>query len=414
MDIPSCFDRCDGLDGRPGTPAAADQISVAGAGGATSLSTIVINERSDSPTIERAEQATITKELTMSWDEAVTRILFMGRGTTQTDSFGLKTKILSAEIRRQHGGYATMRIVSEGKNFDNPPDELEITPVALDIDIIKHPRYAVNLLPNNSDTTTQKQAKQTIIRAIQTYRDAPVTPDESTLTGLISTGGGQNQTIAGLSLKQIAVCIPNANYRSDKPPTPAPGTWEGYTVASPPPAWAADGDPNPPYFYQSYTATGDSVIDLALAAAQEIIGKIWRQQDTPYIVGFKVVWNSYYFKQQPLNPGGIIENPMTEANPALPDYLWSVDDPPTATSKSIFDWIAIYNPQCYSTDGTIPTAAGSNYTISWLRQSDERDYQRTWFKHSRTWIGAPYGYWDPEMYTRQARPSTIADYLLLS
>lgn len=99
-EIPSCFDRCDGLSGRPGTPAAAGQVTTSGPG---STSTVPIDERGDSPTIERAEQATITKDLTMSWDEAATRILFMGRGTTQTDSLGLKTKILSTEIKHQQG-----------------------------------------------------------------------------------------------------------------------------------------------------------------------------------------------------------------------------------------------------------------------------------------------------------------------
>lgn len=408
-EIPSCFDRCDGLDGRPGTPAAAGQVTTSGPG---STSTVPIDERGDSPTIERAEQATITKNLTMSWDEAATRILFMGRGTTQTDSLGLKTKILSTEIQHQHGKYATMRIVSEGKNFDNPPDELEITPVALDIDIIKHPRYAFNLLPNSGDTATQKQAKQTIIRAIQAYRDAPVAPDDTTLLGFLSlsTGGGQNATLAGLALKKIVISVPNTNFNAAQKSTKPPPPEAGYTVASPPPAWASTGDANPVYFYTYYNGTGDSVIDLAIAAANEILSKIWRQQDTPYIVGFKIVWSSYFFKQRPINPGGYIENPITEANPQLPDYLWSTDDPPS--TNTIFDWIAIYNPQCYSTNGQIPTAPGANYSISWLRQADDRDYQRTWYKHVRTWIGAPYGYWDTEMYNRSARPSTIGEYVL--
>ena len=51
-----------------------------------------------------------------------------------------------------------------------------------------------------------------------------------------------------------------------------------------------------PLFYTYYNGTGDSVIDLAIAA-NEILGKIWRQQDAMYIVGFQNRMVILLFKQ---------------------------------------------------------------------------------------------------------------------
>ena len=64
------------------------------------------------------------------------------------------------------------------------------------------------------------------------------------------------------------------------------------------------------------------------------------------------------------------------------------------------------NPQCYSTDGTTL----GDLDISWLRKADEVVYERTWFKVTRTWIGAPIGKWDSDLYNQNDRPQNANDF----
>lgn len=87
-DLPTGFDRADGLDGRLGTATPAGAINADSASGTTSIDDIPIEELPDSPTMERAEQATWTHRFRMSLQEAKTRILSLGRGTVREDSFG--------------------------------------------------------------------------------------------------------------------------------------------------------------------------------------------------------------------------------------------------------------------------------------------------------------------------------------
>ena len=139
--------------------------------------------------------------------------------------------------------------------------------------------------------------------------------------------------------------------------------------------------------------------NLAYAAAQEIITKLWLQEDSPYVIGYRVTWSQYYFRPPFLNPGGYTEDPILEGG--LPAYFGSPDwDYSTST---IFDNIADDNPQCYAD-------ASGNPSISWMRQADEIDYQRTWFRITRTWIGAPVGNWDTQLYTADARPTVYTEY----
>ena len=98
-----------------------------------------------------------------------------------------------------------------------------------------------------------------------------------------------------------------------------------------------------------------------------------------------------------------MENPifdLSAGNPGLPDYFGS---PAFDYSiNTIFDNIGSYNPQCYSGTG-VP---GGPVNISWLRKADVWDYQRTWFKITRTWIGAASAHWDVDLYTQNNRPNT--------
>jgi hypothetical protein len=134
----------------------------------------------------------------------------------------------------------------------------------------------------------------------------------------------------------------------------------------------------------------------------EIIIKYWRGEETPYVVGYEMTWSQYYFVSPWLNPGGYVEDPMTQSTPQLPEYFYSRVFPPNG-SYTIFDYLPYINPQCYSSDGTY---AGS-VNISWLRKADQVEYQRTWFRITRTWIGSPVGFWDSDLYTTNNRPNYL-------
>ena len=161
--------------------------------------------------------------------------------------------------------------------------------------------------------------------------------------------------------------------------------------------------------YDKSAAADDPNLRVAMAssAALEIIQKIWRMEDSPYVVGYQITWSEFHFRPPPLNPGGYIEDPKT-ANPPLPDYFGSTKYPPSpANEDSIFYKIASTNPQCYSSTGQL----GGTTSISWLRKADEIEYQRTWFKVTRTWLGAPIGAWDKQLYSTDGRPMFPTDYL---
>jgi hypothetical protein len=140
--------------------------------------------------------------------------------------------------------------------------------------------------------------------------------------------------------------------------------------------------------------------DLAKAAAFEIIDKLATKIDSPYLPGFRVTWSQYYWAPVALSPGAFIQDPILEGG--LPEFFWSTDFTGDI-SQSIFSRMGAANPQCYLT----PTG---ELNISWLRQADEMEYVRTWFKVTRTWIGSPIGNWDPLIYQARVRPTTPQEY----
>lgn len=117
-----------------------------------------------------------------------------------------------------------------------------------------------------------------------------------------------------------------------------------------------------------------------LALAQELFGFIQRGFDTFYLAGWRVTYSYYDFQPIDLNPGGYIQDPV--ASGALPSYFWQDGD-----GDNIFTSLsATVAPQFYEGG------------ISWLRQSDAQVFQRTWFKLTQTWIGGPFGTWNPIIY----------------
>jgi hypothetical protein len=341
------------------------------------------------------------------------------------------------------GGYAELSVTAESISFDTPPDDFQILPVELGIDIIKHPRYAWALNPFVSDNSTSTkvgdtdiyytQIKESIIRMIQAYIDSPFFPSADQVNGLI-----QNNVLTQIANGKINVTVPNPNFvaPTNSSTVAAPVSWNGKTssldkiasnvqnlVVSVPVDLTNDSDP----------------ITIAIAAAKEIISKLWRREDAPYLVGYEVTWTQYFFAPVYLNCGGYLEDPfgivpfyflspptwsagnvqyyqdLARSNFVnsgyAPDGDMSLNNMDTVGANgatSIFDQIVKINPQSYSDtgldDGTLK--------ISWLRKSDEVVYERTWFKVSRKWIGAPIGCWDTNLYLHfgEPRPQVASDF----
>lgn len=419
--LPVFWSRADGLDGNLGTANADGQLIIQGPNGATDY---VLQESVDSPRFERAEQGTVTKKFTdIPYVDSCTYMAGLARGTIQVDNsrpdLGAPFifRILSSEQQMQSGNKATISIVSESLSFDTPPDEFQVVPIELGIDILRHPRYRLALDPTITDESNTvpvsgdgefqvsiSTVKQAIIRAIQTYRDSAVFPSADNLNGLF-----QNNVVTNFNQNTVSVLFPSPIYDPSAPvadPTqvPPPVIWDG-TAANEPT------DPTVRYWIVNVDVT-DPGIQFALAAAKEIIQKIWRMEDTPLLTGFEVTWSAYYPRPPILNPGSYIENPMTEANPALPDYFWATPGsiewtPPREGSPtpqgpngeaSIFDSMADINPQCYADDDGLTS-------ISWLRKADEFEFNRCWFRVTRKWLGAPIGNWDLDLYNTTPRPN---------
>ncbi len=349
------------LGGPTGTPTPAGAIATSSYDG----STVSIEEMPDSPEFERAEQCTVTHRFTMGYDEAMTRIGFYYRGRLVYDSAGNLYLVLSARVQRRKGNTAEMTIVTEAKSFDTPPDEYRCVPVDLGLNIIKHPRYFYSLI---GTTAAEELVNQQVIRVLQDYMDDVNYARRTAIELLIAE-----------SLNQ---------------PTYTPGSTHAAF----------------PDYYDKRTgkkASGLYITGTAMAkyAALEIIQKVWRGLSEPYIVGWELQWSSYHFIHPYLHPGGIIQEPLFEGQ--IPEYLWSTTFPPSGTlTYSPFSWMAWYNPQCYSSDGT---RSGST-VISWLRKADEVYRERTWFKKTRTWWGTVVGHWDAELCTVQNRPQSVWDY----
>lgn len=366
-----------GLTKSVGTPQPAGDLNVYNDPDGTN-----VQEASDSPEIERAEQATFMHKFRTTWRNGVALLASLGRGTFVQDSgyyaagaggTGTIWRVLSSKIQAMKGGYAELSVVAESISFDSPPDDYQMVPVELGIDIIKHPRYFYSLYPSGTDFTdlvgvvpnqaTRAQVKQSIIRAIQTYRDSPYFPQagQVTLNGIV-----QNSIVNYFIQSLIPTVLPPSSSETQ------------------------------------INVSGDPASLLAIAAAAEIIQKLWNGLDSPYMPGFQVTLTQYFFAPPFENPGGYIESPVG----IVPDYFLS---PSQDGSDTIFDQMAAVNPQCFSADGT----DAGDVNISWLRKADEVVYERTWFKVASTWIGSPIGHWDAQIFQNGPRPSVPADYLPL-
>jgi hypothetical protein len=373
--LPNGFDRADGLNGRVGTPVPEGVGQIQSSAG---LNYIPIEELPDSPKVERAEQATIVHQFRMSLYEAGNQIQYYGRGTILTDSAGNVTRVLSASFNPDGtpSGATTpymipviFTIISESISFDTPPDEISCTEVELGINIIQYPRYVYAFSPivtTDGNWFTNRILNQDVVRCLQNYFENTTSSYRDALIFQLKASLGSPGSLDGNGNIVHALKV-NGTLTSD-----------GSTT---------------------YSIVPIAGTDLAKNAAIEIIQKYWRNEETPYVVGYEIEWNAYYFRPQYINPGGYVENPIYQATPQLPDYFWSPNDPPD-DAGTIFDKLGTYNPQCYSITGL----AGGASSISWLRKSDRWILQRTWFKWTRRWIGSPVGFWDPDLFNSNNAP----------
>lgn len=390
--IRSGLDRNDGTNGF-GTASTAGLIVINYASGGTTINSIKVEEMPDSPTIERAEQCTVTHRYLTSYRNALNLVAIYGRGALVVDSGANYYRVLSSSVQFGYAGTKTMfTVICESISFDVPPDEFTINPVKLNLDIMKHPRYFYALMPTNQipnytgpqDTNSQINAKQAIIRAIQAYRENPSIPTSANLNGMISLL--HDNVLCGVVSGNFVVAKPNPAFNPN-------------AVATGPDAIGATPSANPAQIYvavQQSVSDPNSKIAFAMYAAQEIIGKLWRMEDSPLVNGVEITHTDYWFRPPLLDLGGYIQDPVAAG---LPDYFYSTAYPPNP-AFTIFDGLSQFNPQCYSRTGLY----NGGTSISWLRDADTFEYQRTWFRRTRKWLGAPLGSWDTDLYQTGNRP----------
>ena len=378
--------------------------------------TMTLQEDADSPTIERGTQCTAQHRFTMAYQDASNLLSVIGMGTIVQDSYDNIWRVLTCSIQSESGGRGKLTTVSESVSFDTPPDEFQVNTVDLGIDIIKHPRYFPNLYPTQSELgTITGKTKEAIIRAIQAYRDSPFFPSAQNLTGFLN-GQVQNIQVSTLSNGTIVHTVSNPNYQPQFNYSEDLVIQDGLGTITYPPAATANGqtnDPNTPVSINTNTTANPS-IELAMAAAQEIITKLWRMEDSPYMAGIEVKYSFYTFLPPLFNLGSFLEDP----NYIVPDYFLQPDRSitelpprggiayPVAGADNIFKLNAATNPQDYSADGT----AGGETQISWLRKADENQWERGLCKTTLTWVGSAVGYFDTQLYGATNRPTVPSDY----
>jgi len=273
---------------------------------------------------------------------------------------------------------------------------------------MKHPRYSWALLPYVSDQSSQytvgntkvyyTQIKESIVRMIQAYKDSPTYPGASTWMGTV-----QGMVLSQIKGGKLDVQVLNPHFTAPvnaSTKIPDPVYWDGFTAS----IWSGTAliGPNCQYYIISVPCNLSSAgnpITIALAAAKEMLYKIWRGEDTPPVTGYEITWSQYYYAPVYLNPGNYVESPVG----IVPDYFLS---PSQTGTDTIFDQLTLINPQSFSQDGT----SGGVLDMSCLRKPDEVDYQRTWFKVTRKWICSPVGHWDEDLLTQNPRPMYATDY----
>ena len=152
--------------------------------------------------------------------------------------------------------------------------------------------------------------------------------------------------------------------------------------------------------YTSSIAAGftSQIATQQQAEAQELLFKKHKGEDSFYLAGYKITWSQYFWFPQLLNPGGYIEDPVYQGS--LPAYFWSTTG--TVDGVNIFSNTTVYNYNLYPNPNDNPVTPP--YGLSWLRQADTIHLNRTWWRLTKTWIGAPLGQWDLQWYSQTLQP----------
>lgn len=332
---PSGYDRATGLDGLPGTLTPPGLVLFKNDVAAFTGLPYFFEELPDSPQIERGEQTTITHRFRC--DDVTGKVYISGlqRGQLLTDSDGNLTKVLSSSLDRQKGDYWILTVVAEGVAGIDTGDGVSALDVPPD-------EFGVETLEFNP--SIYRHPRYITVANYNLDASGDVI-DSDIVTG--------PQIIGWIN---AAVNFPQLGSQTE-----------------------AYGQIN-----------SDNIADEdVLALAFELLQKVRKGIDTFYMAGFKVTYSSYYYFPPDLNPGGYIEDPVASGN--LPSYFWSNDGSGDSTTN-IFTTLAKNVAPALYLDNT------GNVNISWLRQADYLTYQRTWFKLTSTWIGAPYGTWDANLY----------------
>jgi hypothetical protein len=336
------------------------------------------------------------------------------RGTLVADSGNNFFRILNTNLSRLQGKgeVGQLDLTMEALSFDSPPDEFSINTVNLGLDILKNPRYFYNLIPTSQlpkplpsylsdDTPVQEAVKSTIIRAIQAYRENPLVPPQQMFNNI--SGFYHDLIVSNLQSGALNYAIPNPNFNPAYKSTVVDPT----ILTAPPTAASKDGDPNAPLYYVSWSPGNSdpgNKIAIALAAAQELVAKIWKQEDTPPVYGLEITLSEYFWRPPPIDLGSYI---VSDINTIIPDYFICPSVIPDGST--VFDDIGNFNPQYYSSTGQ----KGGGVSISWMRQADSLEFGRTFFKRTIKLLGAPVGCWDADLFNQGNRPSSPRDYKTL-
>lgn len=287
-------------------------------------SEVFFEEEADSPEIELGEQGTVQHRFKADYTTALIFLPSLNRGVYFQDSFGNITRILSTRLVRHKGSPTTGGTAS-----------LTITSESISFD---NPPDDFRFETIELNPALEKHPRYAFLPS-----DIRLLVNQAVTAAQFS---GQIEAINFLK---------NIYLRTSAPPS--------YTVP-----------------FGGWLAVGD--------AAKEIVQKRFIGEDTFYLPGFRIIWSRYFWFPPFANPGGYVEDPITEG--ALPSFFWSVDG--TEDGPSFISQFENINPQFYKSG------------IAWLRMADTIDYQRTWFKLNHSWLGAPYAHWDKDLYENNVSP----------
>ena len=418
-----------------GTPLPTADFAVYGANASQQF----LEEKAGSPRVERAEQCTCEHTLDMDKSTAIRYFDNLPRGTIVSDTQGNIWRVLSCDYTRDNDLHVQFHYVMESLSFDSPPDDFEINDVSLDLFIIKHPRYwrwlcpyaddAASLPLGDTAVSSIQQIKEALIRICQNYIESPFYPSQNMTQNYI-----QANIINSLNDGTFQIPVTNPTFKPGSPNV-APVAWDGNAASIP-----GLGNPNCPYYLVPVTYAWQNddpdvgPIHMAIAATTELISKLWRQEDTPLIPAYDIVWTQRFFQTVYLNPGSYNEDPRD----VVPSYFMgepqddfqnigliprgyqgvvdvvaaggNLDTVPAAGAGngSILDTLVEINPQLFSSDGT----SDGNLVISSIRTSDSFHYERTWFAVTHKWKVACVGKWDRDLYLGygESAPQQVSDF----